>query len=242
MTARFPGNEEGDHMSELRLTYNVDMVFCIDSTGSMGPVIGQVKRNALKFYDDVSKAMREKNKVIDTLRVKVISFRDYIADEANADAMQTTDFFDLPAQSEDFERCISSIDAHGGGDEPEDGLEALAYAIRSDWMKQGTKRRSVIVVWTDASTHDLGYGKDADGYPKGMPGSFDELTRWWGDPQNEPYIRNSAKRLVLFAPNMPWWSTIANNWNNVIYYPSTAGNGLQEIDYTQIIDCICNSI
>lgn len=41
-----------------KLTYNVDMVFCIDSTGSMDSIIDMVKQNALNFYTDVIKAMK----------------------------------------------------------------------------------------------------------------------------------------------------------------------------------------
>ena len=45
----------------LKMTYNVDMCFCIDATGSMGPVINTVKQNALSFYKDVV-AVMEKNR------------------------------------------------------------------------------------------------------------------------------------------------------------------------------------
>lgn len=42
--------------------YNVDMVFCIDATGSMGGLIDKVKNNALNFYQDVQKMMTNKQK------------------------------------------------------------------------------------------------------------------------------------------------------------------------------------
>ena len=44
--------------------YNVDMVFCIDATASMRPVINTVKNNALNFYHDVTAAMERKGKNI----------------------------------------------------------------------------------------------------------------------------------------------------------------------------------
>ena len=44
----------------LKMTYNVDMCFCIDATGSMGPVINKVKENALSFYRDVTREMERK--------------------------------------------------------------------------------------------------------------------------------------------------------------------------------------
>lgn len=223
-----------------KITYNVDMVFCIDSTGSMGGVISMVKNNALNFYTDVMTAMEKKCKNIDKLRVRVVAFRDYIAD--GDDAMMVTDFFNLPTQSEDFEKCVRSIEADGGGDTPEDGLEALGYAIKSKWDTEGMKKRQVIVVWTDAPTHELGYGKTAPNYPSKMAKNFDELTSWWGDCQNGGFINQSAKRLLLFAPNEMHWSTISDTWDNVIHVPSIAGKGLKEIDYTQVIDSISNTI
>ena len=130
----------------------------------------------------------------------------------------------------------------GGGDEPEDGLEALAFAMRSKWNTEGTRRRQVIVVWSDAATHPLGFGAAADNYPSKMAKDFSELTAWWGDKQNQPYMNYSAKRLVLYTPNQPGWSTIVENWDGVIHYPSEAGAGLKEADYQQILNTIVHTV
>lgn len=222
--------------------YNVDMVFCIDATGSMGGLIDMVKSNALNFYRDVQKMMTNKQKTIAQLRVRVIAFRDYLADGENA--MLVTDFFNLPQEESDFEETVRSIHAEGGGDYPEDGLEALAYAIKSDWNKTGTKRRHVIVIWTDASTHDLGYGSSCEYYPKGMPATLKELTEWWGDAgaQENGFMDQNAKRLVLFTPEERSWSDIMDSWDNVAAYPAKAGEGLKEVDYQQILNMLANSI
>ena len=112
-------NQQGGNY---QITYNVDMVFCIDATGSMGGVIDMVKRNAVSFYGDVVDAMQKKGKTIDKLRLRMVVFRDYVADGENA--MLETDFFDLPEEAADFKECIDGITAFGGGDDPEDGLEA----------------------------------------------------------------------------------------------------------------------
>ena len=227
--------------SEMKITYNVDLVMCIDCTGSMGKLIGMVKNNALAFYQDVTEKLAEKGKIIDQLRTRVVAFRDYVAD--GDEAMLTTDFFVLPEQSADFESCVKHLVADGGGDAPEDGLEALAYAIKSDWDRQGVKRRHIIVVWTDAPTHEIGYAADkSPSYPNGMPKSFDELTSWWGDVQNKGYIGSKEKRLVLFAPDAPGWSQISEVWDNVLHFPSKAGQGLQEVTYEAILNAIGNSI
>lgn len=42
-------------MATQGLNYNVDIVMCIDCTGSMGGLLDNVKNNALKFYPDLSK-------------------------------------------------------------------------------------------------------------------------------------------------------------------------------------------
>lgn len=227
-------------MDSYRMTYNVDLVFCIDATGSMDNVLDMVKSNALHFYEDVSASMQAKQKVINRLRIRLVVYRDYLAD--GDDAMLTTDFFTLPDDRDPFQQCVNSIRAFGGGDEPEDGMEALAFAIRSPWDTEGVKRRQVIVVWTDASTHEIGFGRRAPNYPPEMAASFAELTDWWGDCQNGGYIDQSAKRLLLFAPDAEYWNSIMNNWDNTLHFPSIAGKGLQEFDYAQIIDAISNSI
>ena len=79
--------------SNYSLKYNVDIAMCIDATGSMGSLLNTVKSNALSFYSDLTGAMAEKGKHIDQLRVRVIAFRDYIADGENA--MLATDFYSL---------------------------------------------------------------------------------------------------------------------------------------------------
>ncbi|MBR6107131.1 MAG: VWA domain-containing protein [Oscillospiraceae bacterium] len=226
--------------SNFKATYHVDLVFVIDATGSMTDLIDLVKTNALNFYPDLMRVMEEKKKVIDSLRIKVVAFRDYIEDRE--DAMLRTNFFTLPEDDMVFRDTVNSIEAFGGGDEPEDGLEALAFAIRSKWSDGGVKRRQIIVVWSDASTHPLGYARGASNYPKSMAVSFDELTKWWGDRRDGGYMEDNAKRLIMYTPDVPGWSDITKTWNNVIHFMSEAGRGLEEADYHQIINAIANSI
>lgn len=226
------------------MDYTVDMVFCIDATGSMedftgseNKIINMVKQNAINFYSDFRNVMMEKGKKVQQLRVRIVAFRDYIADGEYA--MMVTDFFNLPQQAAEFEACVNSIHADGGGDIPEDGLEALAYAIKSKWNIQGAKKRQVIVVWTDAGTHHLGFGSASKYYPHGMPKNLGELNDWWEDPA---LIQQNAKRLVLFAPDAEDWNYISNNWELTWHIPSVMGNGLAEQNYKAILNLIANSV
>ena len=226
-------------MEKYQLSYHVDMVFCIDSTGSMRHVLDFVKQNALNLYRDISGTMEKKRKVISQMRIRVIAFRDYVAD--GDQAMMASDFFVLPSQAQQFYDCVHGISASGGGDIPEDGMEALAYAIRSDWTREGVKKRHIIVVWSDAPTHPLGHGRIAPWYPAGMAKDFDELSLWWEDEQLGGAMDESAKRLLIFAPDAPEWNRISAEWSQVVHV-QTVSEGLAELEYQQVIDAVCNTI
>lgn len=234
-------------MSGFYLNYNVDIVFCIDCTESMDNVLNIIKARALSFYDDLLGRMKLKQKTVDSLRVRVVAFRDYAAYDVDFRKgykgnypMLVSDFFQLPSDAGKLELAVRSLHPVGGGDVPEDGLEALAYAMRSDWDRSSNaKHRHVIVLWTDAPPHDLGFGKNASRYPRGMARDIRELTSWWG---SEYYCDQEAKRLVLFAPSAGEWNFISEQWDKVIHYPSKAGEGLNELDYETILSCISQSI
>jgi len=218
-------------------TYNVDMVFCIGCTGDMGYILDIIKNNALNFYNDVTSVVANKNRHITQLRVRVVAFRDYLADGDKA--MMVTDFFRLPQDAAIFERCVRSLIIAGGGDPPNDGLEALAYAIKSKWDTSSDKSRQVILVFADESTHPLGYGASSPYYPKGMAKDFDELSSWWGGPQEGGFMTKNGKRLLLFAPDAPGWNVISSNWDNVVHFPGVEN---YYMSYQQILDAISNSI
>jgi hypothetical protein len=220
------------------LSYAVDIVFCIDVTGSMTPIIDQVKANALRFYDDVQSNLTEKGKNVDQLRVRVLAFRDFKAD--GAAALQESPFFTLPAERAEFSNFVNGLIAEGGGDAPESGLEAVALAVNSPWTTICDRRRQVVVVWTDQPAQPL----DAVALPADLssrvPADFSALTDLWENEQGP--MGSSSKRLILFAPDGPGWSDISGVWENVVHHPSQAGGGLSDVDYGTIIDSIGNSV
>jgi hypothetical protein len=218
--------------------YPVDLVLCIDATGSMTPIIDRVKESARSFHTDLRAEMEAKGKLIDALRVRLVVFRDLTSD--GPDGLRASDFFVLPQDSDAFSEYVSSITADGGGDEPESGLEALATAIHSSWTTEGVKRRHVIIVWTDASAKKLGEGTAPSDLQGDVPASFDELTDLWSG-QSGP-MEGSAKRLILYAPDAYPWTDISNYWDNVIHHPSRGGDGLSDVDYHTILDVIAQSV
>lgn len=220
------------------VSYSVDIVFCIDVTGSMDPILDAVKANALGFYDDVQTNLTAKGKNVAQLRVRVVAFRDLAAD--GGAAVEESPFYELPAERASFSEFVGGLTAEGGGDAPESGLEAVALAINSPWTRVGDRRRQVIVLWTDQPAHPLDPSIiPADLSPR-VPADFSALTDAWEDEQG--VMGSSSKRLILFAPDGPGWSDISSVWENVVHNPSTAGGGLSEVDYGTIIDSIGNSV
>lgn len=216
--------------------YNVDVVMCIDATGSMSPILEQVKENALSFHQKFIELMENAGKDVQQLRIKVIAFRDYRVD---SEPMVESEFFKLDEDSDKFHEFVSNIEADGGGDEPESALEALALAMKSDWVRTGAVRRHVIIMFTDASALPLGQVTDQISYPSDMPKDIVELNAMWEDGQ---HMENRAKRLLLFAPDADPWSNMAVEWTSTFHTASKAGSGCDETDMDTCISFLVASI
>lgn len=123
-----------------------------------------------------------------------------------------------------------------------DGLEALAYAIRSPWNYSLPKRRHIIVLLSDRGANELGYGKSAKNYPRGMAENFGELSEWWGSKNESGVMNDNAKRLIMYTPNIEPWKSIYQKWNNVLYNECERDEGCSEITYEMLLKTIACSI
>ncbi len=216
--------------------YCVDIVMCIDATGSMEHIIDEVKANALSFHDKFKEKMDEALKVVDKVRVKVIAFRDYAVD---SEPMLVSKFFTLPEENEQFKNFVEGIEAIGGGDLPENGLEALALALKSDWTKDGDIRRHIVIMYTDAEAKPLGVDNPTLENGETLPKSFGELQELWEGQSS--IMERRAKRILLFAPDVEPWNNFVT-WSFVEHTASEAGKGLTEIDMSQCIDLLVKSV
>ncbi len=215
-------------MGRLRREYYVDIVMCIDATGSMAPIIEEVKNNAMSFYQKFIDAMEKNDKEVAQLRVKVIAFRDYGIDEV---PMMESAFFKLPEGNAQFAAFVNGIEAKGGGDEPENALEAIALALKSDWTTGGDMRRHVILVFSDAPALDLGERAGYALYPSGMPADLAQLQKWWEgtDQTFSSTYQKKAGRMVAFVPDVEPWRKL-ESWSRYLSIYSAACTGLADID------------
>ena len=236
--------------SNVDIDTNVDIVFAIDATESMQPLIDKVKSLTLSFREELEKGLKENRRIIKNLRIKVIVFRDYYVDDKYA--MEESRFFILPEEKQEFYNFVSKIKAGGGGDEPESGLEALALALRSDFVKDGDKKRHVIVLFTDASAHPLEQQEDGvpSNYPSNMFKNLGDLYEAWGKGQDSlgstrnlgVQMAKDAKRLVLFSPSMYPWGEMEYQLENTIRKDMDKGNGGRDLELDDVIALIANSI
>lgn len=236
--------------SNMDIETNVDIVFVIDATESMQPLIDKVKSLTLSFREELEEGLKKNRRIIKNLRIKVIVFRDYYVDDKYA--MEESRFFILPDEKQDFYNFVSKVKAGGGGDEPESGLEALALALRSNFVKDGDKRRHVIVLFTDASAHPFEQQMDGvpSNYPTNMFKDISELYETWGMGQDYlgstrnlgNQMARNAKRLVLFAPSMYPWGEMEYELENTIRKDMDKGNGGRDLELDDVIALIANSI
>lgn len=199
-------SETSQAMSETSQTldYHVDLMLCIDGTWSMEYVIDGVKSYASDLHNNIISALDKEGKRVEKLRVGVIVFRDFAVDGEKG--LEVLPFKSIPDEEEVVKAFIQSIKESGGGDEPENGLEALGVAFRQDWTTEGARRRHIILLFTDAEPHPY---KTVTGpaMPTDIPESMDDLIMDYAGGTQRPgrKLNDTAKRLVLFAPAGGTW-------------------------------------
>lgn len=194
----------------------VDVVMCIDVTGSMSDIIGTVKRNAIGFYDSFNRCCEEEGIQLTGLNAQVIAYRDKNED---SNWLQTSGTYSLPDQRSAFNSFVNGLYADGGGDTPESGLEALQAAFsKTDWGTDDGYHRQVIILWTDAPYLIGSYSNV----------SLSSLASQWNSMP-------SGRRLILFAPygtdgsNSGSWGNL-DGWTNLIH-ESDLYSGFNNFDY-----------
>lgn len=178
---------------------NIDIVFCIDATGSMGSCLESVKKNTLRFIKEYVESVSEKDleRVIESVRAKAIVFRNFKCDGENA--LMESPFFEIPTKQDEFMEYLKNVNVGSEGNEGANGLEALYKAMRSDFVTE-PKGRQIIVLFTDSNFIPLGRQKDVKGYPSDMVDENGLIETWLCTQDHPSKLKERQKRLVIFAP------------------------------------------
>ncbi|HEY2525630.1 MAG TPA: FHA domain-containing protein [Candidatus Binataceae bacterium] len=124
----------------------VDIVFVMDVTESMQPYIDAIKQNIVNFAHDLASNNRD-------YRLGLVTFEDYVVSkyaDCNCSYQKT-----MTSDVNQFISWIGTLHASGGGDIPEDQLDALAYAASFPFRPQA---QGIIIIVTDAPPHHKGDG------------------------------------------------------------------------------------
>jgi hypothetical protein len=137
-----------DPYTSQRSRVNLDILFLLDSTGSMNDEISALQSSMLSIADQIDHLRPSPD-----LRFGLVTYRD----RGDEYVVAKVDFTDHVSA---FSDQLSQVRASGGGDYPESLNEALHASIyEMDWREEDTIR--LIFLVADAPPH-LDYGQDFD--------------------------------------------------------------------------------
>jgi hypothetical protein len=136
----------------------IDVVFAVDTTGSMGGLIDGAKRTVWSIANHIRKSDDKAN-----LRIGLVAYRDVGDDYITKDFALTTDLDAVFAE-------LSSYQADGGGDVPENVDAALDVTLHKMKWRAGAKKLVFLV-------------GDAPPASRGEVPTFDVLAREAGEKQ-----------------------------------------------------------
>lgn len=144
----------------------IDLVFLVDETGSMGAYIEEVKRRLIEIIESIRVAP-----LCRSLRLGLVSYRDHPPQDRSFASRVVPLTEDLAAIKKGVER----MQASGGGDGPESVTDGLYDIVRLEWRPRAAR----VVVWVgDAPPH--GVEPDGDAFPEGCPCGH----HWYAQAEN----------------------------------------------------------
>ena len=132
----------------------LDLVFIVDNTGSMGPYIQNVKTKILEIIRTI-----KKEELCHRLRVGLVSYRDHPPEETT----YITKKYELSPDTSQIEQNVMQMGASGGGDGPEAVSTAIQVMNRMEFLNESAK---IAVLIGDAPPHGVESG---DRWPQGTP-------------------------------------------------------------------------
>ncbi len=128
----------------------LDLIFCIDTTGSMSDEIDVVKESATDIVDEITVRIPDS-------RIAVVAYRDFPGAPYGAD--DDYPYLDLQEFTTDEAAVVSSIESimtGGGADQEESVYSGLTHCIDAsslgDWRGEPVKK--AIILMGDAPPHD----------------------------------------------------------------------------------------
>ena len=133
----------------------IELMFLIDTTGSMGDELSYIKAEV----DDVIARVKEANPGV-TVRLALLFYRDEVKKGQEQNDDYVTRYFDFTEDIEAQRENLNRQKPYGGGDYPEAIHTALAEAVSQNWS-EGNSTKLIFHI-ADAPIHEI--QQDADLY------------------------------------------------------------------------------
>ena len=203
-----------------------DVVFLIDVSGSMAPIIDALRKNIEAFVDSLGSGGANNAAPVRDWRGKVVGYRDI---EATAEGLEWIEDHPFVRDAAALKAQLASLTAQGGGDEPESLLDALYKVATMEATPKGVQSEDsnkwryrsdaarVVVVFTDASF------KETMSIPEAKGGSLQDVAN---------LVMANRIILSLFAPNFEGYDRLSqidkSEWEVVEYEGLNAQEALQK--------------
>ena len=204
-----------------------DVVFLIDVSGSMAPIIDALRKNIEAFVDSLSAGGANNAAPVRDWRGRVVGYRDIEA--AASEGLQWIEDHPFVRDTAALKAQLASLTAQGGGDEPESLLDALYKVATMEATPKGAQSEDpnrwryrsdaarVVVVFTDASF------KETLSIPEAKGGSLQDVAN---------VVMANRIILSLFAPNFEGYDRLSqidkSEWEVVEYEGLNAQQALQK--------------
>jgi hypothetical protein len=200
----------------------VDIVFVLDITESMQPYIDAVKQNMINFAQDLAQNHRD-------YRLGLVTFEDYVVSkypDCNCPYIKM-----MTPDAEKFTNWVGTLHAGGGGDIPEDPLDALAYAATLPFRPDA---QGIIIMITDAPPHVAGDGADRTGdsaYRVHHPDSNTDVTEETGATVADKLSKNGLTLYAVAPPPFiaPQYQQVVQATRGRLYNIVTEQNRFSEL-------------
>lgn len=204
-----------------------DVVFLIDVSGSMSPIIDALRKNIEAFVDSLSSGGANNAAPVRDWRGKVVGYRDIEA--AQSEGIEWLEDQPFVRDAAALKAQLAMLAAQGGGDEPESLLDALYKVATMEATPKGAQSEDsnkwryrsdaarVVVVFTDATF------KETMSIPEAKGGALQDVAN---------VVMANRIILSLFAPNFEGYDRLSqidkSEWEVVEYEGLNPQQALQK--------------
>lgn len=184
---------------------DTDIVFVIDTTGSMGDEIDGVRENVKALAESIAKAAR-------SYRIALVDYKDG-PDQGDSYVARTD--VDFTTDVSKFQAGADTLYADGGGDDPESVYSGVEQALNLKW-RDGV-RKSVFIIGdapgkdpepasglTQKDVIDKASSEGVALYPLGRVGYYDDSSDTtasaFGLPSSAPAVTTAGYRTTFMRP------------------------------------------